>query len=147
MFIFMLDSPEVIQLRAVQVQEDVEPHLDWQLSYSEQRFFFDKKICIPVIGSLHAGGPAGWGDISVAALLIVLADEEPLALEDAIAPSNAVESLYDVARGHLTPLLATVGSLEPLPRKAPPVSITKFDPQAETDNQLSPDNLFEETPR
>ncbi|MBM3716105.1 MAG: hypothetical protein FJW64_10305 [Actinobacteria bacterium] len=145
MYDFVLDSPEVIQLRAVQASDDTEPHLDWHVSYSDQRFTFDERVCIPIIGSLHSGGPAGWGDISVAALLVVLGDSEPEQLEDVIAPSNAVETLYDVARGHLLPLLASVGSLEPLPRKSPPASVSKFDSQADS-AEASPEDSLTEKP-
>lgn len=126
MLAFALSSPEVVRVRAVQDHDDIDAHFDWRVTYSEERFEFKGHTMIPIIGALHAGGPNGWADVHVAALLAVLGDE-PAELEAELASCDAVETLYDVARGHIVPLLTMVDAYEAVPQKSPDARVSAFD--------------------
>lgn len=84
---------------------------------------------LSVIGSLHAANATGWGDISVGALLHVLEEVPDEALEAEIKSSDAIETLYDIARSHLGPLLNTVDCDLSLTRKAPEVELKRYNPE------------------
>lgn len=137
MLTFALSSPEVVRVRAVQDQDDTSAHVDWRVTYSNERFEFRGHTMIPVIGALHAGGPRGWADVHVAALLAVLG-EEPADLESEIAGCDAIETLYDVARGHLASLLTMVDAHEVIPYKSPDAHVSAFtsDPMREDESPV-----------
>lgn len=134
MLAFALSSPEVVRVRAVQDQDDTSVHFDWRVTYSEARFEFKGHTMIPVIGALHAGGPRGWADVHVAALLAVLGDE-PADLEAEMAACDAIETLYDVARGHIASLLTMVDAHEVVPYKSPDAQVSAFAPDPMSDEE------------
>lgn len=129
---FGLSSPEVIRLRASQGgPEDMEPHFNWYISYGPEPLDFEGTPHYPVIGTLHAGSANGWGDVSMGGLLMVIREVDGDSLQESIASSDAVETLYDVARGHLAPLLRTAGVTLEIPRTSPPVEVMEFEEDAE----------------
>lgn len=130
MLSFALSSPEVVRLRAVQSHDDAESHVDWRVTYSDERFTFKGHMMIPVIGALHAGGPNGWADVHVAALIAVL-NNEPSDLDAELAGSDAIETLYDIARGHMMPLLTAVSATQVLPQKSPQAEVSAFEPDSD----------------
>lgn len=136
-------NPEVLQLRASQNNADTEPHIQWHVSYSPTPVTGSdrggpERTLYPVIGTLHVGGPSGWGDISVGALMMALSDlEQDGGLKPALERTEAIEALYDVARGHLGPLLRTIDCLEELPKRSPKVLVEEFDRSGEGDGTTS----------
>jgi len=132
---FTLSSPEVLRLRAAQGgPEDMETHFNWYVSFDAEPFDVEGVSHYPIIGTLHAGSASGWGDISLGALLMVVREIGKEPLPDVIARSNAVETLYDVARGHLSSLLRTAGAVFDIPSKSPPVEVMEFDEEDEGDS-------------
>jgi hypothetical protein len=130
---FAMVNPEVLQLRASQSNGDAKHHIEWRLSFSPDPVTAKaesgpERVLYPVIGSLHVGGPSGFGDISVGALLIAMSDPEADGgLQSALEHADAVEALYDVARGHLGPLLRSVDCVEELPKRSPKVVAEAFE--------------------
>lgn len=138
--IYALSSPQVVRLQATQAQEDVDSYVNWFVSYAGERFTTRERTVMPVIVSLHAGGPAGYASVSLGALFVVIG-EEPDDLVAAIKESDATETLYDVARSHLLPILATVGVSETLPWRSPDAEIERFDEDA-SDPEPAPDEAL-----
>lgn len=124
---FLLSSPQVVRLRASQANDnEAEPHTLWHVSYEPDPVEGLPGTYLSVIGSLHAANATGWGDISVGALLHVLEDVPDEKLEEELKSSDAIETLYDIARSHLGPLLNTVDCDLSLARKAPEVELARY---------------------
>lgn len=104
--------------------------LRWRASYGAGQEVADSAgaMWFVVIATLQAAESSGWGDITVGAAFNVQQDLPAEKIEEEIAGSEALETLYDFARSHLDPLLRTVGSDLVMPRYAPDVVLHRIDP-------------------
>lgn len=129
----------VFRLRASKA-DDVETHVEWSATYSTTSVTGDAGDAWPVLATIHAGGVGGWADITVSGLL---KNGDTIAVgdwESELASSEALETLYDFARSHLSPLLATIDADVPLPVLSPQVELAAFesDSDDEPDTQSTP---------
>ncbi|MEN0022005.1 MAG: hypothetical protein AAGC61_01900 [Microbacterium sp.] len=130
---FVLSSPEVLQLRAAHAQPSTEYHIGWDVTFATDIGLVVESVSYwSVIGTLHVGDATGWGDISVGALLAVHGDP-PDDVERALRDSEALETLYDIARNHLRPLLSTIDSDASLPRKSPDATVERYEDSDDDD--------------
>jgi hypothetical protein len=122
---FILTNLDVIRLRSSQ-GPDTDEHVRWSIEFDPD-FADESETTRVVFGSLHAGGAAGWGDITVGAFFKNMAGTTVAELPEELFSSDAVESLYDFARSHLQPLLSLVGAPMRLPWKSPDVVVGVMD--------------------
>lgn len=141
---FILANPEVLRLRASQGQGQPDSEIEWSVSYTPEPVEAispaegdRQRIIYPVIGTLRTSGATGWGDISVGGLLIAVGEPRPTNLVELLQSSVGIESLYDIARGHLGPLLRTVDAVEELPRRSPQVTVIEFDDEIEDEDETA----------
>lgn len=121
---FLLSSPELLAVSASQpVSEEMSDHVVWTVSYHPTLSSSKRGPWRPVVGTLHAADQSGNGDVSVGAILKNIHGADPDDFEAALADSDALETLYDVARSHLLPVMRSVGCDIVLDRKAPEVEL------------------------
>ncbi len=110
-------APEVLRFRAHQFLES-EDHVVWRIVHSSVDNFGDRTL-LPVIAFLHAGGQGGWAEIEVAALIGGVEEVPESEIPEVLAGSDAIETLYDYARGILSGMLGMVNSGVRLEARAP----------------------------
>lgn len=132
---------EVVQLRATQ-SRGTDKHVTWTVGYAPTLIEEAPEPMRVILGTLHAGGKKGHADVTVGAVFIhqdeaISSDD----LEEAIRECDATETLYDIARTHLSPLLATVGASVKLPRKSPAAEVNQLERRdsEDVDSSSQPD--------
>ncbi len=114
-----LSSPMVVRLRATHIGGEAEDEFLWKIRISRETFTSGDRPGRTISGFLRADGPTGWGDIDVGGVVYGsegMADEEIMA---AMIEYWVDETLYDFARSHLQPLLATTACEVRIPLASP----------------------------
>lgn len=127
-----LVAPEVMGVRASR-QPVEEPHTNWYVDYAPERD--DDTGARVVFGNLHAAGTDGIADVTVACMMRYPADDEPGTEEFAavLAQSDALETLWDIARVAFRTIAAVVGIDVEVPSKAPEAEISQLVPSDEAE--------------
>jgi hypothetical protein len=130
-----LVSPFIDRWRAARADGDIHEHLRWDVTYAAEAVSTEMGNIWPVFATLHAAGPGGWGDVSVAAFVRNAEEIEPDEFESVLAGSEAIETLYDFARSHFMPLIAGVGAELSIPKKSPDPRMSPYsDDDADEDD-------------
>lgn len=128
----VLIAPEILAVRASQQQID-DPHIEWYVGYAPERD--DANGARVVFGTIHAASAQGVADVTVAGMMRYPASEEPgtEAFADILAESDALETLWDIARGTFR-AIATIANLDvEVPAKAPVAEISQLMRSEEAD--------------
>lgn len=139
-----LVAPEVMGVRASQ-QPVAEPHLNWYVDYAPERDDdLDGRV---VFGQVHGAAANGYADVTVASVMRYAAEDEPGTEEfaSALENSDALETLWDIARVAFRTIAALTGLDVELPAKAPQAEISQLVPSDEANEsdkagQTAPDS-------
>lgn len=111
-------GPEVMEVRAMRATIE-EQHLNWFVSFAPERD--EDNIGRVVYGTIHAAGESGVGEVTVACMMGISAEDDPgvEGFGDLLAQSRALETLWDVARMALRSAMSPTEIEVSLPAKAP----------------------------
>lgn len=121
-------SPMVMDVRA-SVLYEADPHVTWSVGYAPE---LDDEGGRFLLANLHAVGAEGRVDVEISALLLgssgaaSSADDDASQLEDDLSESEALETLYDIARITARGLLGTIDVDLGLPVASPTPDITQL---------------------
>ncbi|KJL23787.1 hypothetical protein RN51_01322 [Microbacterium oxydans] len=117
-------SPEVMEVRAMRMDVD-EPHLNWLVGYAPERDEDD--LGRVVFGTVHAGAEGGVGEVTVACLMAVSAEDDPgEEFKDLLVQSRALETLWDTARMAFRAAISATEFEVSLPAKAPEPEVSQL---------------------
>lgn len=131
----VLVAPEVMGVRASQQPID-DPHLNWYVDYAPER---DEDTGARVVfANLHAAGANGIADVTIACMMRYPLEREPGTDEFAsvLASSDALETLWDIARVAFRSIAAVAGVNVEVPDKAPDAEISQLVPSDSSDNSM-----------
>lgn len=126
---FAISAPQLLAIGASRPtgDEGIDESVHWFVSFSKDYLpSSDGARIMSVIGGLRVTSPDGTGNVTVGALMRVLDEPPAETFEDAVRNSDATETLYDIARGHLLPALRSVACDAVLDHKSPVADVYEF---------------------
>lgn len=117
--------------RAASTDENV----SWRVVWDEEAGSRDHGPQRVVMGTLTAEGGTGRGEVTVAGFVRGF---DPSIYEDPdaeIGSSEAIETLYDVARSHITGVLGIIGVEVAIPRQSPQAEVHRITPPDATSSE------------
>jgi hypothetical protein len=132
-------SPDIVALRAA-TDTGSKPHLEWYVGWAPEED--DGVHGRVVLGTLHAFGDNGGGEVTVAATVIYPKSVDPSNEEfaDALIDSEALETIYDIAHIALRSILATINAQVEIKRKSPKPTMSMLERiEPAPDSQAEPE--------